>query len=189
MGRGINKHPLYPAYSGMVNRCNNPNNESYHLYGCRGIAVCDRWRFGDGDRSGFHCWLEDMGGYRPAGMTLDRKDTDGPYSPDNCRWATHKEQRANQSSAGKRRQREAASASAKMQWQDRTRATHCRKGHEFTAENAYVRADGSRQCRACGRLYKEAERRATNVPVRNLKKRHHHTEFQSGAVAVMNRRA
>lgn len=71
----------------MRSRCNNKNATDYHLYGGRGIRVCDRW-------SSFKLFLEDMG-YCPKNCTLDRKDVDGPYCKENCRWATSDEQSNN----------------------------------------------------------------------------------------------
>ncbi len=83
------KHFMYGAWAGMVNRCHNPKNTSYGRYGAKGVTVCDRWR------KSFADFLADMG-ERPEGMTLDRKNPLGPYEPDNCRWATKVQQRANQ---------------------------------------------------------------------------------------------
>jgi hypothetical protein len=106
---GIRKHPMYSAYAGMLNRCFNPNNTSYGRYGAVEITVCDRWR------ADFRNFFADMG-ERPEGMTLDRKDPRGPYDPDNCRWATAKEQRANLLAANDQRSRLVASQKKREFW-------------------------------------------------------------------------
>lgn len=68
----------------MFQRCNRPNFLDYKNYGGRGITVCERWR-------SFENFLKDMG-ERPLGTSIHRINNDLGYSPDNCRWATFKEQ-------------------------------------------------------------------------------------------------
>jgi len=89
------KHSMYGTrtyitWYSIKGRCNNPRIDSYPYYGLRGITYTPKWETFEG-------FYEDMG-KRPEGKTIDRIDPDGNYTKDNCRWATAKEQRANQRS-------------------------------------------------------------------------------------------
>jgi hypothetical protein len=88
------RHPEYNLFVMMRCRCRNPKGRDYHLYGGRGIRVCERWLNGDGLKSAFECFIADMGP-RPLGMSIDRINANGNYEPDNCRWATAKQQGRN----------------------------------------------------------------------------------------------
>lgn len=90
----LRDHPDYWLFHSMKKRCSNPNHVAYRYYGGRGISVCERWLAPRGQ--GFKNFLEDMGPRAP-GLTLDRKDGDKNYSPENCRWATREEQYSNRS--------------------------------------------------------------------------------------------
>lgn len=85
----------YRSWSALSNRCSNPNNAAYKWYGAIGVKVCRRWR----GKNGFINFLSDMGRKPSPKHSIDRYPNPyGNYEPSNCRWATAKQQRANQRS-------------------------------------------------------------------------------------------
>lgn len=101
---GWSKTPTYVSWNSMRDRCSNPGNASYKLYGGRGITVCERWQ------TDFMAFLEDMGERPSLEHSIDRIDPDGNYEPSNCRWLTRAEQNARRRDPGGWIKRRAAQA-------------------------------------------------------------------------------
>lgn len=85
----LSRTPEYHSWKAMSARCYDPNNNRFRYYGARGVTVCQRWR------DSFEAFLSDMGPKPSPRHSIDRKETNGRYEPDNCRWATPSEQSKN----------------------------------------------------------------------------------------------
>jgi hypothetical protein len=88
------------SYQAMIARCYNPKTPAFIRYGAKGIAVCDRWRFGENGESGWECFYKDMGP-RANALSIDRVDNEKGYARENCRWATQEQQLANRRRVGR----------------------------------------------------------------------------------------
>lgn len=116
----LSSHPLYHTWENMRQRCYNSKHTAYKWYGARGIKICERW-------NNFANFVADVG-EKPPGTTLDRKDNNGDYEPDNVRWADQVEQIRNS------RIRETNRTGTKGVWFNRKVGTY----------QAFIRAEGRR---------------------------------------------
>lgn len=121
---GMANSPIYKIWTGMRQRCDNPDRREYPDYGGRGIRVCERWE----DFANFYA---DMGDRPGPKYSLDRIDVDGNYEPGNVRWATRSEQNSN-----------------------KRPTLVCRNGHPRTPDNTLIGPDSARgttrlRCRDC----------------------------------------
>lgn len=171
--------PLYWVWRSMRDRCHNPSFKQWRDYGGRGISICPEW-------DSFAQFVADMGP-RPKGHTLDRRDNEKGYSPDNCKWSTRKEQQRNRrvtvrvtidgveyvaaDLAAKYSiktdtiiERAKAGFSFKavtnpghLRWNTKGTDPTCINGHAYTPQNTRILVSGMRACRTC--LRENAHRR------------------------------
>lgn len=94
LNANLKRHKTYRAWAGLQNRVTKTWHHAYEKYRELGVSICDRWC----GKDGFRNFLEDMGHPPTPKHSLERKCNTGPYSPDNCVWATYEEQNRNKRS-------------------------------------------------------------------------------------------
>lgn len=85
----LRQKKLARTWAGIVDRCHNPDSQSYYCYGARGIEMCERWQ------QSVDAFMQDMGMPPTMEHSIDRINCNGNYEPSNCRWATQEEQNNN----------------------------------------------------------------------------------------------
>lgn len=126
---GKSRTPEYHAWHNMMRRCYNREDKSYPEYGGRGLDVCERWH-------SFENFLADMGSRPDSNMSLDRRNNDCGYCPDNCRWATASQQQMNRRVRNKVGFKGVSFVQGKYQASFGTRESHWYLGRFDTAEEA-----------------------------------------------------
>lgn len=86
----LRRNWIYRRWNGMIRRCYHKNSTGYSKYGARGVTVCQEWR---DSFEAFQSWAR--GSNCTPDLTLDRREADGPYSPENCRWVSQTVQQRN----------------------------------------------------------------------------------------------
>jgi hypothetical protein len=139
----LRKTPEYYVWRNMKSRCYNRSNPNYKNYGGRGITVCDRWL------DSVETFVLDMGQRPTPKHSIDRKDNDKGYTPDNCRWATWTIQANNRRPPKSNRPRLPESHPL---YQELCKHNHPRSQHSFFAKSGRI------ECRECNIMYKRKHR-------------------------------
>lgn len=174
--------PEYGIWGNIIQRCGDPDNESYPLYGGRGIRVWPEWR------DDFRAFFSHVGSRPGVGYSLDRIDNDGGYEPGNVRWATAANQNRNKRTniwvtfqgekrllidvakelglrpgLIRRRIRRGWPESRLFETTERPVAAKCVNGHVMDTANTYMHS-GFRNCRTCRLLSSRLRRNRVSPP-------------------------